>query len=166
MMSAHDINKGEHLKVRGLGFPIVTTGSLNSQKFVDRFYELVRQFNYAAGVYHGSQVYYCLDFGLPFLILADGSLKLESLSGADTPAGFYDGVSVDYPDLEEREVYLEWFNSLKIQNYAVTESQLKFVREQMGYSASISRFRFAVLVWLQLFRHMHLIPSLWWKALA
>ena len=165
MMSSHDISEGKHIDVRKLGFPIVTAGSLNSQKFVDRFYGLVKEFNYAAGVYHGSQVYYCLDFGMPFLILAEESLKLESLGGNDIPAGFFDGVSVDYPDLAEREIYHKWFNSLKLQNDEVTQSQMEFVKEQLGYESETTRLRFTLLVWFQFFRHLHLVPSLWWRAL-
>ena len=165
MMSAHDINAKKHLQVRELGFPIVTAGSLNSQKFIDRFYGLVKEFKYGAGNYHGSHVYYCLDFGMPFLILADGSLKLEALDGIDVPAGFFDGVSVDYPDLKERKIYQEWFNSLKLQNYEVSLSQMEFVKEQLGYAAETSRLRFALLVWFQFFKHIHLVPGLWWRAL-
>lgn len=166
MMSSHDIEAKSHYEIRRLGYPIVTAGALTSQKFIDRFYKIISNFRYAVGLDASTQAFYCLEFGIPYLLIADDSVALESLGSPDRKKGFYDWLSLDFPDENEKTRYLNWYNSLKNYVSHPTESQIEFVQEQLGVNSETSRIKFATIVWWQLFLNLHKIPRLWMESIA
>ncbi|MCV0437839.1 MAG: hypothetical protein K5880_04370 [Hydrogenophaga sp.] len=67
-LSFHDVLKGMHTRLRPYGFPIVTAGTTNSQTFVDRFYEIARQFRHACSPNIGSHTHYLVEAGVAFFL--------------------------------------------------------------------------------------------------
>jgi hypothetical protein len=67
----HDVRNGIHRNLRDFGLPIFTLGNSSSLLFVDRFYNLVRNFRAGASANSGSQLYYCVELGLDYFLLGE-----------------------------------------------------------------------------------------------
>ncbi len=98
MIMMHDVHRGAHITLEKYGCPIYTAGHTSSPFFVDRFYELVRQFPTAVCNSFGSQVFLLEEMGISVQIIGpqacypESVLALNGLSGtarvASWDAGF------------------------------------------------------------------------------
>lgn len=75
-----DIRKGLHKELRSSGLPIVTAGNSQSPLFVDRFYDIVRNFHFATSSHVGSHLFYCEELGLRCFLFGAGWASTESVS--------------------------------------------------------------------------------------
>lgn len=64
-----DVHNGTFLKYMEQGFPVYTAGNVSDINFVDRFYDLLRHYKYAASNSYGTYIYYCIEMGIPFSII-------------------------------------------------------------------------------------------------
>lgn len=87
-MHMHDIKKGYHKPLRQHGLPIVTAGHSSSPYFVDRFYDVVRNFRYATSNTGGSELFYCEELGVNYFIYGQEPTKINR-SHAESPIGSY-----------------------------------------------------------------------------
>ena len=85
-MHRHDVEKSYHLKIRRFGFPIVSAGESSSPYFVDRFYDLVSQFEYATSNSGGSELFYCEEMGVKYFLKGDEPVR-TNLSHPEAPIG-------------------------------------------------------------------------------
>ena len=164
-LSSHDIRLGIHRELRKLNFDITTVGDVCSQRFVDRFYSLLSLFSYTAGTNIGSQTFYALEAGFPYLLLDDVSTKtflVHEESGRMDP---YFGAPEEYPDPVENLRRIGVEDSLRrTSSHNSVEDHVKaYVDEFMGKSSKLSRFQFSALVWLQFFRNFYRLPALWFR---
>lgn len=67
-MHRHDVEKKYHLKMRKYGLPIISAGETSSPYFVERFYNMISNFNFATSNSGGSELFYCEEFGVPYFI--------------------------------------------------------------------------------------------------
>ncbi len=67
----HDIKNKLHIQLRKYGFPIFTVGNTSSNLYVNRFYQLIRNFQAAASNNSGSQLYYCVELGLNYFLIGN-----------------------------------------------------------------------------------------------
>lgn len=151
----HDIVSGLHKELRPLGFPIVTAGNTSSVHFVDRFYELVRNFSYATSQVWGSQVAYCVELGIPYFFLGERP-KLINLSTEEFPLGevdFQDGYHKRF-DREARGLFADPVDE-------VTLEQKRFVETLLGVDSVTSRPQVSWLLWREFFRHRRAWWPLW-----
>jgi len=160
-ISALDVDMGIHKKLRTLGYPIYTAGNVLSQKFVDRFYSLLNSFRYAGGFYIGSHIYYCHEFGVPYIALDHKIVNLESVNDEIIPDGNFDFIAKDYPDEGQREIFESWFESLKHFSSEVSIEQLEFAKEQLGCYATTEVHQIRKMVYYELFRCAVKIPMLY-----
>lgn len=70
-MPMHDLRKNLHRTLSKFEIPMVTAGNTSSPFFVDRFYDLARQFKFATSNAPGSALFYCHELGLESFILGD-----------------------------------------------------------------------------------------------
>ncbi len=70
-----DIEKGLHKKLRKFGLPIVTTGDVNSKWFADRFYSILRNFEYSSSTDVGSHAVLSEEMGVHFFLIGDRELR-------------------------------------------------------------------------------------------
>lgn len=84
-----DINRGLHKKLRKFGLPIVTAGNANSLWFADRFYSILRNFQYGTSSVNGSHSFLAEEFGVSFFLLGDQveALEVNRLHSAIHPEG-------------------------------------------------------------------------------
>jgi len=64
----HDINKGLHHVFLKHKIPVYTAGNNLDERFIERFYEILKQFKFASSNAIGSYVYYAIEMGIPFFI--------------------------------------------------------------------------------------------------
>ena len=161
-VSSLDIDMGIHNKLRQLGYPIYSAGNILSQSFVDRFYTLLNNFRYAGGFYLGSHIYYCLEFGIPYIAMDYTLVTLESKGIAEIPDGIYDFISKDYPDIAQREIFDSWYASLKNYSTTVTVEQMEFARRNLGSFSTTTIREIRILAYRELFRNAFKIPKLYY----
>lgn len=64
-----DIHRGAHLKYLEQGIPVVTAGNVWDIRFVDRYYAILKQYQYAISNCIGAYTYYSVELGIPFSFL-------------------------------------------------------------------------------------------------
>jgi len=143
-MHMHDINKKYHLQYRKYNLPIVTCGNTSSIHFVDEFYKLTTQFKYATSNATGSQLYYCIEMGMPYFLFGD-TPKLLNKSDKNLPLGIYEHKNNTAKKIHEIEQRL-FIGKLD----EVTLEQKIFAEWVLGFGSNISRYKFALIVWWQL----------------
>ncbi len=79
-----DIHRGTHLKYLEQGMPVVTAGSVWDIRFVDRYYDILRNYRYALSNCIGAYTYYSVEMGMPFSFLA-GSCHYKDPQNNELP---------------------------------------------------------------------------------
>ena len=150
-MHMHDIRKGYHLKLRKYGLPIISAGETSSQFFVDRFYDIVQNFNYATSPSGGSDIFICEEFGLKYFIFGE-KVNYNNFSHDQLPLGLMiprnpTAVKADKQKTELFSVFPPDDNFKKT----------KFISEVLGLSVDDNSSRKLVLQSLnsELFRHIN-----------
>lgn len=81
----HDVNAEIISFCRSFNLPVFTLGDPMSPLFVDRFYNLARNFCYASSSLMGSQGYYCSELGIDYHILGDPPTLINKSHGELSP---------------------------------------------------------------------------------
>ncbi len=162
-VSSHDIREGLHLDLRRLGFPLTTAGDLLDQRFAIRFYGLLSQFAYTAGLDVSAHVYASLDAGLPYLLLDLKGFQWHRRAFTGESTEIFDELSVDFPDPVDRRNQEEFRNDLRIQWLDVPPHLMSEARRQLGYDSNESRLRFSMRVWIAFFKHLPSAIRLYFK---
>lgn len=69
MLHSNDIRKHLHLQLRDLGVPIFTAGNGQSPFFVERFYSVLRHFNFATSSTLGTQTFIAQEMGVHYFLI-------------------------------------------------------------------------------------------------
>lgn len=160
-ISSHDIQLGLLQKIRTLNYPIYTVGNVQDQRFVDRFYTLINNFQFAAGFSPGSHVYYLHEFGIPYLAFDYALVKNYSLGSTAIEDGEFDLIAKDYPDVNQRKTFDTWFEQMQNYSDSVSIEQMEFADEQLGCKSSTSIWMVRKLVFKALLKNVHKIPGLY-----
>jgi len=160
-LSAYDIQIGLVEKIRSIGFPIYTVGNVHDQRFVDRFYHLVNKFKFAGGFFTGSHVYYCHEFGVPYLALDSSIVTMTSIGSDVIEDGDFDLLAKDYPDAAQRSVFDDWYSQMREYSDEVSGSQLIFAQNQLGCTSSTSIWTIRRYVYYALLTNIYRIPQLY-----
>jgi hypothetical protein len=150
-LSFHDINKGLHKELRKYGLPLVTAGTTNSQKFVDRFYSLLYRFKYCSSSNIGSHTFYIVEAGIPFFLY--GPYPEYNLKGSKyVKDGRQDINDYGEPDDVENFEYLKRLLSSPVDQ--VTPEQHQIVSKYLGLTSDMSRLHAAWVLWRALLMHI------------
>jgi len=143
----HDIKNGYHKKLRKYGIPIITVGNTSSVEFVKRFYEIVKNFRFATSNVGGSQLYYCAEMGVPYLLYGDRP-KLINYSNLDVPLGVLDIYDTTQEELVEIEKTL-----FKSGSDRVNLHQKIYVEWMLGLNSNSTRLKITWILWREFFRN-------------
>jgi len=146
-MHIHDIKKRYHKKLRKHGIPIITAGNTSSIQFVDCFYNMVKEFKYATSNVGGSQLYYCVEMGVPYFLLGN-KIKAENYSHPELPLG--DITLLDPMQAELVGIERELFRQ---QNDSVNLKQSAFVGDMLGLNSDLTRLEASWILWCEFFRN-------------
>jgi hypothetical protein len=84
----HDASVEAVLKISKAGFRAVTAGNSLSPSYADRFYSLIRKFEYATSPSIGSQLFYCHELGVKYFLFDPDKKfqrKLQPTNGVPLP---------------------------------------------------------------------------------
>ena len=142
----HDIHAGHHKNLRRHGFPIVTAGNAHSPNFVDKFYDLLKNFSYTTSSIWGSQIAYSIELGVPHFFLGNPP-TLVNISSKEIPLSgeMYGDVEKDY---QER---LNTLFALPVD--IVTTKQREIVESLLGKDSQLTAQHVSHILWLEFFRH-------------
>lgn len=143
-----DIKAGLHKELRRHGFPIVTAGNTLSTNFVDRFYDLVKNYSYATSQAWGSQVAYCIELGVPYFFLGERP-KLINFADKNLPMG----VVPQYWDSYHEEYVKKSEALFRLPIDTVTDEQRAFVETLLGLDSRLNRWQVSRILWRELFRN-------------
>lgn len=144
----HDIKAGLHKKLRRHGFPIVTAGNTLSTNFVDRFYDLVKNYSYATAQVWGSNAAYCVELDIPFFHLG-GRPELINIADPNLPEGAVPQYWDNYH--EEFAKKAEALFSAPVDR--VTIEQRAFVESMLGFGSQLTRWQVSWILWLEFFHN-------------
>jgi hypothetical protein len=123
----HDVRKGIHINLARLNLPMVTLGNTSSPFFVDRFYDLVRKFQYATSTSLGTQMFFCQELGVDYFLLGDPP-KVRSK----------DEQKVNFID---SDLSLQISNAFSLENLREMETKLEIVKDALGLNVDGSAAR-------------------------
>ena len=140
----HDVRKGLDKKYVELGYEVVTAGDSLDQRFIERFYKLLRQHKYALSNLFGSYALYATEMGVPFGLYGTG----PEYYNTDDP-NFDKGKH----DIYKKSFYYQRTNELfgRLPGDRVTPEQLEFARYHLGLNDGISRTEMARVLYKSLF---------------
>lgn len=162
-LSFHDVSKGMHKQLRHYGFSLISAGTSNSTRFVDRFYAMTRQFRYACSPTIGSHAYYLIESGIPFFLY--GERPTYVIRGSDAVK---DGTQDlrDYGDDEDIERYMHLHQLLADPVESVTTEQQSMIESYLGLHATASPSEVRNELLTSLGRNMHIAGGLYLRLAA
>lgn len=138
-MYGHDVTLGRHMPFLEAGVPVFTAGYPLDRHFTERFYSIVRHFQYAASNELGSYTFYCTELGLPFSLVGPRAIFWNN-EDKNVPLGVLD----DPPGLERiTELFVGW-------NRQISPAQRSFTLSILGQDAVPSRLEISVLLYRSL----------------
>ena len=138
-----DIKKGEHKIYLKNGLNVYTAGNTIDDKFIERFYDILKHFKYSTSNMVGSYTYYSVEMDIPFFIYGERE-KFVNYGDPNIDIGEFDLMKLN----EYKEAY-ELFN-VPISNEAIfiTEEQKQHMFEGTGLKDGLSRWQLCfVLYW-------------------
>lgn len=154
-LSFHDVAKGLHLRIREWGFPLVTAGHTSDQRFVDRFYSLIFRFGYTLSAEIGSEVFYCIEAGIPHSLTPIGMKYLGT--GIGKPLGA-ELRREDYGDSDDVRDLMAFRATLFDFQKTPTLEQAAFVRKALCVDAGISPQEARRILWREFMKNFWKLP--------
>jgi hypothetical protein len=143
----HDVVAGHHKELRRHGLPIITVGNTSATIFVDRFYDTIKEFAYASSPDWGSQVAYCIEFGLPYFFLGKRP-RLINIEHPDLNLGV-----VNYQDELHKDVDRQAGELFRLPVDVITPEQRVFVESMLGLDSKITPNQVSLILWGEFIRH-------------
>ena len=156
-MHMHDINKGYHKKYRKYNIPIITFGNTSSVNYVDEFYLTTTKFKYATSNTPGSQLYFCIEMGMPYFLFGDVPTLINH-SDPNFPLGTYNPSSNS-----EQEIINIEHTLFMHKNDRITVEQRIFVEWMLGLTSNKTRYSITYLIWYEFFRNFNRFMKLYIK---
>ena len=163
----YDINQGLHKKLRKYKIPIVTAGYSSSIFFVDRFYNLIKNFKYATsalGGRPGSYFYFCIDASLPFFFYGS-NLEYYSHGNGKFKKGKIPLHKIPSEKYGAKKEYLEIKNVVKNFNIIrdeVTTEQKKTIRKYLGFESNIFNKKVSFIIWKSLVTNFYFLIKIYY----
>ncbi len=125
----HDIYHGFDRIYKEHGFEVVTAGVREVPDFADRFYDILRQFEYATSNSFGSYLFYAVEMGIPFFIYGPkAAIKRLNKEGVPNRA-------VGFADFNYGQYIEKLFDTYP--DVRITEEQKSAVEEEIGIKDAI-----------------------------
>ncbi len=140
-----DIQKERHKIYIENGFSVYTAGNWKHPFFTENFYEIVKNYKYALSNSVGSNIFYCINLGIPFSII-DGEPTLGSnidLNILQSGKEISDHIQVQ-----------KNYTLFKGLNLTITDEQLELVNHELGIVEHTGRLKLSFVLYSALFIYM------------
>ena len=134
-----DLLKGLNKVYEDHGYETYTNGHRRDRRFVDTFYQTLKSVKYTMGTALGSQTYYAVEMGIPYLVVGVPP-KLINEGNEYYPEGAIqarDYIKHGYTKHHQARSLFECRDLS--QGVKITQDQLAFVRKSIGYTDKIPR---------------------------
>jgi hypothetical protein len=147
-MHMHDINKNSHLIYLENNIEVLTAGHTSDQRFIDRFYKIIKGFKYATSNVGGAYIYYCIELGIPFFIYGSKPRYLNK-KDLNLRKGIYDPLKT----AEGNKIY-KMFHVLQPpkSGIKILSKNKKYILGELGLFEGISRIKMAKILYLSFFK--------------
>lgn len=139
-----DINKGMHKIFIANGFNVYTAGNIYDERFIPRFYSIIRYFKYSTSNLGGSYLYYSVEMGIPFFLYGDE----PSFVNKDDP-NIEKGEYTSYKKQDSYQSLVSLFSAI---TPVITEEQKAFVHRDLGLDDGLGRWQMAAVLYYAFFR--------------
>jgi hypothetical protein len=147
----HDINKGQHKIFMKHNIPVYTAGNSADPRFIERFYDILKNFKYSTSNMIGSYAYYSVEMGIPFSVYGNPQKFINN----DDP-NITKGEWNPYNEYEYYRKVYELFNDL---NTEISIDQKDLVEKELGIYDGLSRFDMAKVLYKIYFKRGDLIKD-------
>ncbi len=142
-LHVHDVNKGQHKLFMKHKIPVYTAGHYADYRFVERFYETLKQFKYTTSNVVMSCLFYSVEMGIPhFLYGIEPVFNNKGQEGIPLGREFK-----PLEQWEQMRKVTEMFSGL---NTEITDDQRKLVNFELGIEHGASRFQMAGILFFAL----------------
>jgi hypothetical protein len=135
----HDVIKGKFKIFQKYNIPVYTAGNSSDDRFIERFYSILRNFSYATSNMVGSYLYYAVEMGIPFSIYGNREVFINK-EDTNITIGEWD----PYKESRHYREAFDLFNGLYTD---ITQEQRSLVENDLGLSEGISRFHMSVVLY-------------------
>lgn len=139
----HDVNKGRHRVFLKNDVAVFTAGNSSDQRFIERFYDIIKNFKYVTSNQIGTVTFYSIEMGLQFFLY--GELQ-KSINKEDKnfPLGTFNGVEYNNSSILAAELTID--KASTIPNSKVME----IINYELGLINGISRIKMTFVLWYSL----------------
>lgn len=140
-MHMHDIVKGQHNVFMEHGISCVTAGNTSDQRFIERFYAIMKNFKYTTSNLIGTYTSLSIEMNIPFFVYGPRE-KYMNKSDPNIPQGEYDGYAGNpYNKMLFDNLQYDGFNG-------GIDNELKLiVQNNLGISDGLTRIRLSIVLW-------------------
>jgi len=133
----HDMHKGYHKIFLDNGFPVYTAGDTSDVRFAERFYNILKNFQYSTSPMIGSYMYYSAEMGIPFFLHGQEPLLINKCDSNLAPGEY----AYATPKYKSAAALFDKHTT------HVTPEQKEFVQLHLGMNDGLSRKKmFTVLI--------------------
>ncbi len=142
----HDLNKGMHHLFLDHGFRVFTAGDPADYKFTERFYSILRNFQYGTSNIPGSYLFYAVEMSIPFFLYGntpvyqkneDSTLATEALDCVNTRDSMLQQYEMAFANVTD----------------TISEQQGDLVCRTLGIINGISRFKMGKILYQNFFAY-------------
>lgn len=127
------------------GFPVYTAGDYQDCRFVERFYNILKNFKYATSNELGSYIYYAVEMGIPFSVFGNKP-RYYNVVNKDFPVGEY--------DFDNQKEYNKIYKLFEGFHTEITQEQKEYIIENLGLNKGISRLQMAYILYKNYFQFL------------
>jgi hypothetical protein len=147
-----DVDKGLDKIFISKGYKVFSAGSLTSEKFLENFYAILKNYNFTMSNHLGSYAFYSIEMGTPFSLY--GAFPKLFNKGDEN---FELGNFTNYKKSITENVgnLFEGFHS------KITKEQKEFVEFELGKTQTISRLKASRLLYVAFFKYSFRHPEIY-----
>lgn len=137
----HDINKGQHKEFIKRGFPVYSAGTPYSNDYIDKFYNILKNFKYSMSNAIGSHVYYSIEMGIPFSLIGKRPNYYNESFGGQAMGDF--DIFKRYPEMVS--LYKLFCNTPRNR---ITLEQKIYVYKALGIGEGVKGKKLGIILWI------------------
>ena len=139
-----DIHKGQHRVFMKYGLPVVTVGHVKDNRFIERFYSILKNHAYSTSNAIGSYTSLSIEMGITFFIYGEEP-HYVNVSDPNLPFGLFN-------PYENQPLYEIMYEKSKFDSVVTINDELRSVIEdELGVFSTIGRWHACAILWASFF---------------
>jgi hypothetical protein len=134
-----DVEKGLGKLFEEKGFKVLSADKVNSTRFLEHFYNNLKNYKYALSNLIGSYTFYAVEMGIPFSLYGEEP-KYVNKGDTNIEMGAYESY-------KGQKTYQQAVHLFSGEYTAITQEQKHFVEYELGMYTTISRWKTAFLLY-------------------